>query len=146
MSIIETRAVAERWFNALDKGDMATALDCLHPEIVWINVPKIKDGSEVIPWIGTAHGLQAVMRQFSTRDGIAEVQLFKPIDLVCEGDIAVGLVHDRTLVLATGITFDIIFATWMTVKSGKIRRWKSYCDTAPIVAAFNGIQPPAPEI
>ena len=34
----------------------------------------------------------------------------------------------------------------MTIEDGKIVRWKSYCDTAPIIAAFNGIQPPSPEI
>ena len=142
----ETRAVAERWFNALDIGDIESAIACLDPNIIWINVPKIKNGSDVIPWLGTARGIQEVRGQFSKRDGIAQVQLFKPISLVCDGDIAVGLVHDKTLVLSTGIVFDIIFATWMQVKSGKIIRWKSYCDTAPIIAAFNGIQPPEAEL
>jgi ketosteroid isomerase-like protein len=142
----ETRVVAEQWFAALDRGDIESAIACLDPNIVWINVPKIKNGSDVIPWIGTANGIQEVREQFSKRDGIAQVQLFKPISLVCDGDTAVGLVHDKTLVLATGIVFDIIFATWMQVEGGRITRWKSYCDTAPIIAAFNGIQPPAAEI
>lgn len=146
MTTESTRIVAKRWFDALDQGDMETALGCLDPNIVWVNVPKIKDGSDVIPWIGTAKGIDAVISQFSTRDGIAEVQLFKPIGLICEGDTAVGLVHDKTKVVATGIIFDIIFATWMKVENDKIVHWKSYCDTAPIIAAFRGIQPPAAEL
>ena len=43
----ETKAIAKTWFDALDKGDMETALGCLDPNIVWINVPKIKDGSRL---------------------------------------------------------------------------------------------------
>jgi ketosteroid isomerase-like protein len=146
MTTESTRIVAQRWFDALDQGDMETALGCLDPNIVWVNVPKIKDGSDIIPWIGTAHGIDGVISQFTTRDGIAEVQLFKPIGLVCEGDTAVGLVHDQTKVVATGIVFDIIFATWMKIENGKIVHWKSYCDTAPIIAAFRGIQPPAAQL
>ncbi len=142
---LETKAIAKTWFDALDKGDMETALGCLDPNIVWINVPKIKDGSEIIPWIGTANGIDEVINQFSTRDGIAEVKEFKPIGMCCEGSTAVGLIRDKTLILDTGITFEIIFATWMTVENNKIIRWKSYCDTAPIIAAFKGIQPPVPQ-
>ena len=66
--------------------------------------------------------------------------------MVCEGSTAVGLVRDKTLIVETGITFEIIFATWMTIESNKIVKWKSYCDTAPIIAAFRGIQPPPPQI
>ena len=95
----ETKAIAKTWFDALDKGDMETALGCLDPNIVWINVPKIKDGSEIIPWIGTANGIDEVINQFSTRDGIAEVKEFKPIGMCCEGSTAVGLIRDKTLIL-----------------------------------------------
>jgi len=66
--------------------------------------------------------------------------------MICEGNTAVGLVRDKARIISTNITFEIIFASWMTIQKGKITRWKSYCDTAPIVAAFKGIQPPAPQL
>jgi ketosteroid isomerase-like protein len=142
---LTTRAVAEAWFDALDKADYAAAMALLHPDIVWINVPQVRDGSDIIPWIGTAHGLAEVTQQFSRRDGVCQVKEFKSIGLVCEGNTAVGLVRDKALIIETGITFDIVFASWMTIEDGLIVRWKSYCDTAPIVAAFKGIEPPLPE-
>ena len=37
-----TRAVAEEWFDALDKADYERALALLHPDIVWINVHLYK--------------------------------------------------------------------------------------------------------
>ena len=142
----ETRRIAEAWFDALDQADYARAMSLLDPEIVWINVPPIQDGRDIIPWIGPAVGLEQVQQQFSKRDGVCEVLEFKSAGMICEGNTAVGLVRDKARIISTDITFEIIFASWMTIQGGKITRWKSYCDTAPIVAAFKGIQPPAPQL
>ena len=142
----ETQQIAEAWFDALDQADYARAMSLLSKDIVWINVPPIQEGSDIIPWIGTAIGLDQVQQQFSKRDGVCEVLEFKSAGLICEGDTAVGLVRDKARIISTNITFEIIFASWMIIKDGRITRWKSYCDTAPIIAAFNGIQPPAPEV
>ena len=46
----ETRRIAEAWFDALDQADYARAMSLLDPEIVWINVPPIQDGSDIIRW------------------------------------------------------------------------------------------------
>ena len=142
----ETQQIAEAWFDALDQADYARAMSLLSPDIVWINVPPIQEGSDIIPWIGTAIGLDQVQQQFSKRDGVCEVLEFKSAGLICEGDTAVGLVRDKARIISTNITFEIIFASWMIIKDGRITRWKSSCDTAPIIAAFKGIQPPAPEV
>ena len=130
----------------MDRADYASALGLLHPDIVWINVPPIQDGSDIIPWIGTANGLHEVTQQFTRRDGVCEVKEFKSIGMVCEGNTAVGLVRDKATIIKTDITFEIVFASWMNIEEGKIVRWKSYCDTALIIAAFKGIQPPRPEL
>ena len=138
MSQAETQKVTETWFNALDKADYATAMACLADDIEWINLQPVKGVSDIIPWIGTSHGVAEVTESFQTRDRIAEVKLFKPISLVVQGDRAFGTVHDITTVNATGLTFDITFATEMKVSGGKIVWWKSYCDPSPIIAAFRG--------
>lgn len=141
-----TKAVADAWFDGLDRADYASALGLLHPDIVWINVPPIQDGSDIIPWIGTARGLDEVTNQFTRRDGVCEVKEFKSVGMICEGNTAVGLVRDKATIIQTNITFEIVFASWMTIEEGKIVRWKSYCDTAPIIAAFKGIQTSPPEL
>ncbi|MBW4577616.1 MAG: ankyrin repeat domain-containing protein [Aphanothece sp. CMT-3BRIN-NPC111] len=138
MSQEETQKVAEKWFNALDKADYETAMGCLADDIEWINLQPVEGVSDIIPWIGTSHGVAEVTKSFQTRDGVAEVKLFKPVDLVVQGDQAFGTVHDITTVKATGVTFDITFATWMKISGGKIVKWKSYCDPSPIIAAFRG--------
>ena len=87
----ETRRIAEAWFDALDQADYARAMSLLDQDIVWINVPQIQDGSDIIPWIGTAIGLDQVQKQFSKRDGVCEVLEFKSAGLICEGDTAAAL-------------------------------------------------------
>lgn len=138
MSQAETQQVTKKWFNALDKADYATAMSCLADDIEWINLQPVKGVSDIIPWIGTSHGVTEVTQAFQTRDRIAEVKLFEPINLVVQGDRAFGTVHDISTINATGLTFDITFATEMKVSEGKIVWWKSYCDPSPIIAAFRG--------
>ncbi|MDZ4876053.1 MAG: hypothetical protein CLLPBCKN_005473 [Chroococcidiopsis cubana SAG 39.79] len=138
MSQEETQKVAEKWFNALDLADYETAMSCLADDIEWINLQPVKGVSDIIPWIGTSHGVAEVTKSFQVRDRIAEVKVFKPVELVVQGDRAFGTVHDMTTIKATGLTFDITFATWMQIQDGKIVKWKSYCDPSPIVAAFRG--------
>ena len=137
----QTKQVARDWFNALDRGDMNAAVACMANDIEWENLPKIPGVSDIIPWFGTAHGIPEVLQQFSTRNGVIEVKRFKPLDLVAESNIAVGTVHDISTVLATGLDFEIRFASWMEIADGKIKNWKSYCDPSPIIAAFKGNLP-----
>jgi len=137
----QTKQVAQDWFDALDRADMNAAVACMADDIEWENLPKIPGVSDIIPWIGTAHGIPEVLQQFSTRNGVIEVKRFKPLDLVVEGAIAVGTVHDISTVLATGLDFEIRFASWMEIADGKIKKWKSYCDPSPIIAAFKGNLP-----
>lgn len=128
--------IATQWFAALDRGDIHGAMALLAPDVEWVNLPKVPGVSDIIPWLGTCHGVDEVLASFRTRDTVAEVQLFKPGKLVVQGDQAFGTVHDVSRVKSTGAEFDIEFATWMQIHDGKIVKWKSYCDPSPIIAAF----------
>jgi ankyrin repeat protein len=138
MSQQETEQVARRWFDALDRADYAAAMACLAENIEWVNLPKIRGVSDIIPWLGTYHGIAEVANTFRTRDAVTEVKVFKPVALLVQGDEAFGTVHDLSTVKLTGLDFDIEFATWMQIRDGKIIKWKSYCDPSPIIAAFRG--------
>lgn len=138
VSVMTPRQVAEAWFAALDRGDIPAAVSLLHPDIYWENVPQVPGVSDIIPWTGTAHGIAEVGQAFATRDEVCQVIEFKPLNLVVDGNQAVGTVHDHAIIKTTGLPFDIEFASWMKIEDGKIVWWKSYCDPSPIVAAFRG--------
>jgi ankyrin repeat protein/choline dehydrogenase-like flavoprotein len=130
--------VARRYFDALGRGDIPGAMACLADDVEWINLPKIAGVSDIVPWLGTRHGVADVADSFRIRDAVVKVKRFEPVDLVVDGNLAVGTIHDQATVLSTELDFDIVFASWMTIEGGKITHWKSYADPSPIIAAFRG--------
>jgi uncharacterized protein len=138
VDVMTPRAVAEAWFAALDRGDIPAAVALLADDIYWENIPQVPGVSDIVPWTGTAHGIAEVGQAFATRDQVCQVIEFKPLNLVVDGNQAVGTVHDHAIIKTTGIPFDIEFASWMKIENGKIVWWKSYCDPSPIIAAFRG--------
>jgi uncharacterized protein len=138
MPNLSAKDVAHRYFDALGRGDIPTAIACLADDVEWINLPKIPGVSDIVPWLGTCHGIKEVANSFRIRDEAVKIKLFKPLELVVDGQIAVGTIHDQATVLSTGLDFDIVFATWMVIDNEKITHWKSYADPSPIIAAFRG--------
>src|ERR1700724_2763719 len=53
MSEPTVREVAHRYFDALGRGDIPTALACLADDVEWVNLPKTPGVSDIIPWLGT---------------------------------------------------------------------------------------------
>src|SRR5262249_53785905 len=93
-----TEQVTKQWFNALDQGDLSGAMSLLAPDVEWVNLPKIPGVSDIIPWLGTCHGVAEVLESFRARDRVAEVKQFKPVTQVVQGDQAFGTVHDVSVV------------------------------------------------
>ena len=115
MPTLSTTEVARTYFNALDLGDVATAISCLDPNVEWINLPKISGVSDIIPWLGTCHGVKEVAESFRIRDETVEIKLFRPLELVIQGDQAVGTGMSMARTSAPG--------SGMRASSGMTFRW-----------------------
>jgi ankyrin repeat protein len=122
----------------LNRGDVPAAIGCLADDVEWINLAPLPGLTDIVPWLGTCHGVAEVTRSFQIRDEAVKIMVFKPLSLVVDGNQAVASIHDRATVLATGLDFDITFVTWLTISGGRITHWKSYLDPSPIIAAFRG--------
>ncbi|MBW4572630.1 MAG: ankyrin repeat domain-containing protein [Tolypothrix carrinoi HA7290-LM1] len=134
----ETYEVAKRWFNALAQGDVETALNCLANDVEWFNYTIIPGFNDIMPWIGTYHGVEQVVETFKIFTGLVEVKFEELVKLAVQGEEAAGVIHERSLVKATGLEFEIEFVQWLTIRNGKIVRWKSYTDPSSIVRALRG--------
>jgi hypothetical protein len=133
---VNARETAERWFGGLTSGDINTAISCLDDKVEWINY-KIEAGyNDLMPWIGTYHGVEAVMNSFRIFTSLVQVNKEELIKLVVDGDEAAGVIHEVSLVKETGLEFEIEFIQWLTIRDGKIVRWKSYTDPSPIIRAL----------
>ncbi|WP_329581089.1 ankyrin repeat domain-containing protein [Kitasatospora sp. NBC_01250] len=137
-----TRAVAERWFTALTSGDFATALDCLADDVEWINYAPVPGYNDDMAWIGTEHDKQGVLNSLGLFTGICEVGKEELVRIAVDGENAAGVIHEESVVKATGLPFEIEFIQWLTVREGRIVRWKSYTDPSEIIRALRGDDDP----
>ncbi|MEV8565896.1 nuclear transport factor 2 family protein [Streptomyces sp. NPDC051322] len=132
----ETRIVAQRWFDALGSGDFETALATLDDNVEWINYAPVPGYNDDMKWIGTVRGPAAVLGTLQVFTGAVDVKSEKLVNLVVEGEQAAGIIHEVSVVKETGREFDIEFIQWLTVRNGKIVRWKSYTDPSEIIRAI----------
>ncbi|MFI7386460.1 nuclear transport factor 2 family protein [Streptomyces sp. NPDC049813] len=132
----ETRKVAQRWFDALTSGDFDTAVDTLAEDVEWINYIPVPSYNDDMKWIGTHRGRDAVLATLKIFHDAVDVRGEKLVNLVVDGCEAAGVVHELSSVRATGATFEIEFVQWLTVRDGRIVRWKSYTDPSPIIRAL----------
>lgn len=73
-----TRAVVERWFNALRRGDGAAALNCLDDNVVRINSPPDKGLSDIVSWLGEYHWRKAVEETFVIWGQLSQANKWRP--------------------------------------------------------------------
>ena len=133
-----TRSVAEGWLSALISGDLDTAVEYLAPDIEFINHTPVPGYNTDMVWIGTKHGRAEVLASVQQFLELVEVQIEEVVALVVDGEDAIGVVHEVSRARKTGVTFDVEFCQRMTVRDGKIVRWRSFTDSAAIVAALRG--------
>lgn len=131
-----TRAVARAWFDALLRGDMDAAGGLLAPDVRFINHTPVPGFNTDMAWIGTHVGRQAALDSFGVFVGICDVQQEELVELVVDGEEAMGIVHEVSAVRATGARFEIEFVQRLTVRDGRIVQWRSYSDSAAIVRAL----------
>ncbi|WP_152054323.1 nuclear transport factor 2 family protein [Tautonia marina] len=138
-----TREVAETWFEALTTGQIDRAIACLADDVEWINYTPVPGLNDIMPWIGTYHGVQAVMDSFLLFTSLVQVKREELVRLAVDGENAAGVIYELSTVKETGLDFEIEFIQWLTIRGGKIVRWKSYTDPSPIIVAMRGSSPSA---
>jgi len=133
-----TRAVVDRWFGALGRGDGAAALACLADDVVWLNGPGIAGLSDIVPWLGEFHGRAAVEASFVVWNQLSQVRQFEVRKVVFNGDEAFAVIHEVATIKATGLDYDIEFIQRIRVANDRIASWHSYWDTARGIVPFRG--------
>ena len=85
-----TRDVAERWFAALTCRDIADGVVLPVADVEWINYTPVAGYNDVMPWIGTYHGPDAVLASFKTFVGVCDPQDERLVKLAVDGEDAAG--------------------------------------------------------
>jgi uncharacterized protein len=127
-----------RIYAAINRGDVDELASDVAHDIEW-NLP------EHVPWGGTHHGPDGI-RAFAElfRDHI-DGNWADPDDFLLSEDRVVVIGRLRGQARATGQQFEVEFAHVWTFTDGVASRLRGYYDTAPVVAALEGREPPQPE-
>lgn len=131
-----TRQRLEGWLAALGRGDMATAMAGLAEDVVFA-APAIYREGRPMPRPGEVRGKAAIAEMFAVR-----ARLVEDVGLVSEGmggangeGWAVAVTTERHR--ATGTEYSLRAVVRFSFDAaGLIRRWESFFDPTPQVAAF----------
>ncbi|MEJ2691631.1 MAG: hypothetical protein P8166_00940 [Candidatus Thiodiazotropha sp.] len=98
IDVAVTRSVAQKWFDGMTGGDPDSAFTCLDENVEWINYKIVPGYNDSMPWIGTVHGIEEVKKTGVIFLGMVEVQSEELLELVVEGENAMGVIHEKSVV------------------------------------------------
>jgi ketosteroid isomerase-like protein len=118
-------------YAAFGRGDIPAVLSVEDPNIE-LEIAGPKD----IPWSGSFRGHEGAKRYFAAIATEAEFETFEPQTFLAQGDKVVVLGFERVRSKRTGRSYENHWVHAFTLANGKINKFREYCDTATVAAAF----------
>ena len=124
--------VVQETYEAVGRGDIPALLDLLTDDVEWTF-----QGPSLIPFAGTRRGREGVAEFFSLVGENLVFEQFEPREFVAQGDTVVVLGFERSLIKATGRTFEQEWAHAYKLRDGKVAKFLALEDTAAHIVAFD---------
>lgn len=120
-------------YAAFLRNDLPAVLDSLTDDVEWTWY-----GPAEIPFAGTRHGRDAVAEWFAIIADTVEFHQFEPagFEFVAEGDTVAVQGFERISAKPAGRPIDHHWVQFMTLRGGKVARFRQFPDTAAVVEAF----------
>jgi len=118
-------------YAAFARGDIPAVMSVEDP-----NTELEIAGPKEIPWAGSFRGREGARRYFAAIEAEAEFDAFEPHTFLTEGDKVVVLGHEKVRSKRTGRSYENHWVHAFTLSGGKITKFREYCDTATVAAAF----------
>ena len=130
---LSTGDVVQAAYRAFEARDVPALLALLAPDVTWGQPDNAH-----IPSSGTRHGVDGVREWLRIGNESEDVQLMEPRHILVEGDTAVVIGFMRVVARPTGIPYEMEFVHVITVRDGKVARFREYFDTWTAAQAFLG--------
>jgi len=121
----------ETVYGAFTRGDIATIMDNLSEEVVFI-----AEGPALVPYTGVRKGKAAVLGFFQALGTTQKNQKLTTEGMAAQGDQVTTWGRYSGVVTATGKSFDSGVAHVFTIRNGKIVQFQDYMDTAAMADAY----------
>ena len=123
-------------YNAYKVRNLKALLGCLTEDVHWFEVGP----PDLIPTAGTRKGREQVGEFFAVLEASEDVQSFRPLRFVTQGDTVVVLGELKSRVRATGSSINSPWVHVFILKDGKISEFRSFYDSAAAVEAYTNVR------
>lgn len=135
MSEEENVEAVKRLFAAIERGDLASALEMLTEDVDWRS-PVTRIGHADISWACPRHGRGQVAQFFRELGEKVRPEPFALLGFTAQGDRVIVEGSNKGRVNSTDRTYEHDWVMVFTLQKGKIARCWHYYDTADVAEAF----------
>jgi ketosteroid isomerase-like protein len=128
--------IVKNLLSAFKSKDIPAIMSCLDENIDWQS-PATGTTLKEIPWSKPRHGVNEVSSFFKEIEGKLDLDDMTYTTLVADGDNVVAEGTARGCVCGNGCSWSADWAMVITLRNGKIVRFRKYYDPANIAAAFH---------
>jgi len=118
-------------YAAFGRGDIDAVLS-LEDRNTELEIAGPKD----IPWAGSFRGHDGARKYFAAIAAEADFDVFEPHTFLAKDDSVVVIGFEKVRSKRTGRFYQNHWVHTFTLANGKIVRFREYCDTATVAAAF----------
>ena len=127
--------ILQRWCESFAKDDVEAVINGLSETVVFH--AALNEFNQVIPYLGTKIGRQAVVEAFEIRDRTVAPLEYELLDMIVQGNKACILSRTKEICKQTQKVFELEDAQFVVLnEAGQIAEWRFYFDPNPEVAAF----------
>lgn len=118
-------------YKNFSEGKIEEVLGAFHPDIICI-----RPGEPDIPFAGTFHGIEGLIKMFTSIEHNIKITFFKINQISCQDDKVIVLGEDAADVLSTGKSYTSDWVYVYTIKNDKITHLRIYLDSLELARAF----------
>jgi ketosteroid isomerase-like protein len=131
--------IVKKVYRAFSEANFEALSECLADDVKWFAIGP----PELISTAGTRYGRKEVEQYFLLLEANGELQNFKPEEFIADNDTVVAIGVMRNQVRSTGSVITSLWAHVFRIRQGKISDFRSFHDTAAVIAARDS-SPPLP--
>ena len=124
--------IVQEGYAAFGRGDVAAALSSYADDIDW----AMPGSPEVVPYAGRRRGREQVAQFYATFPQTEEVEHLELQDFIARGDQVLVFGRYKGRVKSTGRSYTKDFIHVVTLRGGKVVKFREYVASDDMYAAF----------
>ncbi|MDQ3173292.1 MAG: nuclear transport factor 2 family protein [Acidobacteriota bacterium] len=130
----ENLRIVQEGYAAFGRGDVAAALSNYADDVDW----AMPGSPDIFPYAGQRRGREQVAQFYSTFAQTEDVEQMDLQDFIAQGDKVLVFGHYKGRVKSTGRSYTKDFIHAVTLRAGKVVKFREYVASDDMYEAFAG--------